>query len=92
MAALQNVTGLVLENSPKLEEIKVTDFTVPDLEESIEKALSHRSELKVVKHNREAAKWAINIANGERFPSIAAFGSYAYGKPGLDNVRNEWME
>ena len=92
LAALENIIGVKLEDRLKLENIEFGDMQEPELEESIKKAKSKRMELLMVSHNLEAAKHALSIVRGEKYPSVAAFGSYSYGKPGLDFVKNEWMD
>jgi len=92
LAVLENVTGFDFEDDLQVETLEIGDIEVPDLQESIAKATSQRSELQVIHHNLEAAKRGISIAKGERYPSVAAFGSFAYGKPGLDYIKNEWMD
>ncbi|MCU0643673.1 MAG: TolC family protein [bacterium] len=40
----------------------------------------------------EAGQASIKIAKGGMFPSLAAFGTLGYGKPGLDFIKQEWMD
>jgi len=58
----------------------------------LETAEQNRSDLQILSHQREMAQLRIRSEQASMYPTVAAFASYRYGKPGVDQVANEWMD
>lgn len=63
-----------------------------NLEAAVQSALVRRPELEVVRQAKAAAEAGRKLARGGYFPSIAAFGTFGYGKPGIDLIGKKWMD
>lgn len=97
-AALENLLGqslpaeLALADMPILAVMPVQTEAGADLQVALALAAQHRPELATVTEAKAAGEAAKKIARGGRWPSVAAFGTYAYGKPGLDFTKKEAMD
>ena len=56
-----------------------------------DEALGKRPEVKAFDAALEASDYTIGGARAGKYPNIALFGAFNYGKPGLDLPANEWM-
>lgn len=80
-----------------------TDFTVeedlgprPSLPVSdpvalLELAAARRSDLAVLREGVSAGAARVRIENASLLPSVSAFASARYGRPGVDQIANDWM-
>ncbi len=91
-AALENLLAEPLPAGDLYEEMGPGRLEPGDLESSLALAMANRPELARLARAAEAADAGVKIARGGRLPNIAGFASYGYGKPGLDIIRNEWMD
>lgn len=53
---------------------------------------AHKAEALGVKHQLNALDFRRQALKGSYWPGIGVFGRYIYGKPGLDQINNEWMD
>ncbi len=90
--ALENLLGQKLAASIGFDEMKAKPADPVDLASSIKLAMTERRELKSLEYARVANDAARKIAQGGMLPSLAAFGSLGYGKPGLDFINKDWMD
>ncbi len=90
-AALESLLGEKLPANSTFEETKAAGMSSLDIETSYQQALAHRAEVQSIRYTKEAAMIGKKIAKGSWLPSLAVFGSYGYGKPGLNFIKNEWM-
>jgi outer membrane protein len=92
IAALEAAVGAKLPPDPRFEVAAPADTTGADPVVSVRTALSNRPELLALASARAAADAGKGLARGGLFPSIAAFGTLGYGRPGLDFVGKKWMD
>lgn len=57
-----------------------------------ERAFAQRSEIQSLEHAKNASTFAAKAAAGAYYPSVYATGAFHYGRPGVDQFRNEWMD
>jgi len=50
-----------------------------------------KPEMQMLDFQLAALQYRHKAAKGASWPELAAFGSYVYGKPGLDKISNDWM-
>ncbi len=55
-------------------------------------AMDSRSELRALNAQRVASEHGADMARGSLFPTIAATAAWKYGRPGVDQLRNDWMD
>jgi outer membrane protein TolC len=91
-AHLENILSAPLNSADSLADFKSDPIDPLDLETSLAQALAARPEMEIVSHLAAAAQSSRKWARGNLWPSIAAFGTAGYGKPGLDYLNKEWME
>ncbi|MBN2354627.1 TolC family protein, partial [candidate division KSB1 bacterium] len=89
---LENVIGRSLADSADLMPMTVDTAVTINQQASLRMAIENRPELQALVHTAEATWAGKKIAQGAYFPSLAAFGTFAYGKPGLDFINKEWMD
>lgn len=89
---LENLIGQKLPLDATLAPMQVQEFVAADVSSSIQNAYADRAELKSLSYAKEAGQASIKIAKGGMYPSLAAFGTLGYGKPGLDFIKQEWMD
>ncbi len=77
-----DVTAEIADQSP---------LSVEDENVLIEQALTNRSDLAVLRELGTIGDERIRSEKASYLPSLSAFASYRYGKPGVDQVSNEWM-
>jgi len=92
LAALENIMGAPIPPDAEMEEFSLYQVASVDVDSSIRMAMQNREELKALSLARQASGTAIKIVRGNRLPTVSAFASYGYGRPGLDFVKNEWMD
>ncbi|MCI0693728.1 TolC family protein [candidate division KSB1 bacterium] len=85
-----------LLNLPRVRPIAEMDLTKPPafrapLDSLKQKAVQSRSELSGVRLGQLSAKLSRKLAQSTFFPDIDAEAKYHYGKPGLNQVANQWM-
>lgn len=90
--ALENLIGQKLTDGATLAPMEIQETGSPEISAAIQQAYAERAELRSLNYAREAGNASIKIARGGRLPSLAAFGSLGYGKPGLDFIKREWMD
>ncbi len=93
LVALQLARLLNLPERPELAAIAVATTTeeVEGLDVLHERALAKRPELHQVRLVQQTADLQKKLARAAYFPAVYAQGSWHYAKPGLDPVRDEWM-
>jgi outer membrane protein len=91
-AALENLLSVPLPEGDEFAEISPGDFEPGDLEQSLQMAAANRPELASLAQIAKAGQAGKKIARGSRLPSLAGFATLGYGKPGLDFIKNEWMD
>jgi outer membrane protein len=89
---LENSIGETLSPTDSLAAMTIEPVKADDLDATIEQALAQRPELQMLAYNERAGHAAVKIMRGARLPTVAAFGSVGYGKPGLDIIQKEWMD
>lgn len=91
---LQELTRRDIADRPLSREIK-TDPGLPgprDAASLLETAERSRSDLRMLSRQREILQLRVRSEQAAMYPTVAAFASYRYGKPGVDQVANEWMD
>ncbi|HEX9934040.1 MAG TPA: TolC family protein [bacterium] len=92
-AALESAIGSpIVDPTDNFEELRAEPVAVPETEASIQTALLKRPEIRAAQYARAAAKSGKGLVRGGYFPSIAAFGTRGYGKPGLNLIGTDWMD
>ncbi len=91
-AALENLLGQSLPVDAKLSGMDAEVSAARDLQTSLALARHNRPELAGMTQAKAAGQAAKKIAQGSRWPAVAAFGTMAYGKPGLDFLKKEAMD
>jgi outer membrane protein len=95
-AFLVNAIGRPLPEAAELADVTpdaaAGAIVAADLEASIELAEKSRPELAASRFAKKAADEGKGAAAGRWFPSVAAFGTLGYGKPGLNFIGREWMD
>jgi outer membrane protein len=91
-AVLESAIGKKFPPDVRFDAIPLTDTYTADFASAIEKAQLTRPELKAVLSARRAAEAGKSLARGGMFPTVAAFGTLGYGKPGLDFIGKKWMD
>jgi len=89
---LENLTGLPVPKNVTLQAVEIPQPEAVDHDETLSRAYSQRLELKSLQSLKTALGFAEKIARGEYLPTVAVYASYAYGKPGLNFVQDEWMK
>ncbi|NOY60998.1 MAG: TolC family protein [Calditrichaeota bacterium] len=92
VAALENILGSDLKNDINFVDVDLPISQETEIETSVQRALDNREEIKSLNFSLQAANTAIKIVKGGRLPAMSAFASYGYGRPGLNFVKNEWMD
>ncbi len=90
---LQTARLLNLSDVRPIAEMELTKppaFRAP-LDSLKQKAVQSRSELSGVRLGQLSAKLNRKLAQSTFFPEIGAEAKYHYGKPGLNQVANQWM-
>ncbi|MBN2412052.1 TolC family protein [candidate division KSB1 bacterium] len=90
-AYLENLTGQPVPENVTLQTVEIPQPESVNQNESLSRAYSQRLELKSLQFLKTALGFTEKIAQGEYWPSVAVYASYAYGKPGLNFVQDEWM-
>jgi len=91
-ALLTSLVGEDLPGDQEFSSLPADDLPALDLNASLEKAMAQRPEVNALDRAADATRAGKKIAQGARWPNLAAFGTYAYGKPGLDFIKKEWMD
>jgi len=91
-AVLENLLAENLAPETRFDDMPVTDAEETNLTAALQVALGHRPELKTLNYAQQANQALTRIVQGNRLPTVAAFGSLGYGKPGLDLLNKEWMD
>jgi outer membrane protein len=60
--------------------------------ELVRLAFETRPELQALSAQRSAGEHAGEMARASLYPTVAATASWKYGRPGVDQLRNEWMD
>ena len=89
---LENLIGKPVLWDVILESVEIPHPEEVNNDESLSRAYSQRLELKSLQSLKTAVGYMGKITKGEYLPSIAVYASYAYGKPGLNFVQDEWMK
>jgi len=64
----------------------------PALDSLKQQALQHRPELSGIRLGQRSAQLSRKLAKATYLPDIGAEAKYHYGKPGLNQAANEWMD
>lgn len=92
VAALENILGSDLKNNTNFADVDLAVSPQAEIETSVQLALNNREEIKSLNLSLQAANTAVKIVRGSRLPAMSAFASYGYGRPGLNFIKNEWMD
>ncbi len=95
IAALRQITGIsrqfdVNETLPPTDALE--DIPQNAAEVLSGEAFERRYELRNLASVRAIAELQASSARSALYPSIAASASFRYGKPGVDQIRNDWMD
>jgi outer membrane protein TolC len=76
------------------EEVRVDEALLARYREGTlaESALARRADLRVLEHRETLLGERIRAEKADYLPTISAFASYRYGRPGVDQISNEWMD
>lgn len=55
-------------------------------------ALAQRADLRIIDHREALVAERIRSEKSDYFPTVRAFASYRYGRPGVDQISNQWMD
>ena len=91
IARLESVMNEDLQSGVRFDSFPLLRKNV-DTDSSVNLAYSERFELKSLTFATRSAEASERMAKGEKLPSIAAFISLGYGKPGLNFVDDKWMD
>jgi outer membrane protein len=91
-AALENAMGRPLPAGYALAPVSPDTALTAELESSLAASEAGRPELAAARLATRAAEEGKGAAAGRWFPSVAAFGTLGYGKPGLNFAGREWMD
>ncbi|MDZ7331369.1 MAG: TolC family protein [candidate division KSB1 bacterium] len=89
---LENLMGQKLPKEAMLEPMPMAESVESDPSVSLQKALVNRPELQSLLHAKQAGQAGLKVARGGHFPTLSAFATLGYGKPGLDFIKREWMD
>lgn len=90
--ALNNHMGIAQDSSYS---IVVDSVFIPqsyNLENLIAAGLQTRGDLGALRYREQQTDHFIGLQKGDWYPHLFAFGSYHYGKPGVNPIANEWMD
>ena len=68
-----------------------SDWDNRNLNELTDIAYASRYEIQSLATSRKMNELAVKSAQGAYYPSVYAMASYKYGRPGVDQIKNEWM-
>lgn len=91
-AALENLLGQNLPTATELAVSSGSTTEIVDIESSLQKALAQRPEFKGLASATRATQTGKKIVQGAWLPSLGAFATFGYGKPGLDFINKDWMD
>lgn len=63
-----------------------------EFERLVNEAVNGRYEMKNFESQKRIAALSAKAERGDYYPTLAAFAGYRYGKPGIDQFKNEWMD
>ena len=63
-----------------------------DLRSLLHDAYTQRKDLSILRHQQDAQHLRVRGEKAAYLPTVTAFASLRYGKPGVDQVSNEWMD
>ena len=89
---LMELTGLRERFTPADEAPMAPDFLDATEADLFRTAIANRADLKSLAVSRVLAGHAVTLAKAPLYPSLFAQASYKYGRPGVDQFRNEWMD
>ena len=92
VAALENILGSDIKKDVNFADVDLSISRQTEREASVQRALANREEIKSLNFSLQAANTTVKIVKGNRLPAMSAFASYGYGRPGLDFIKNEWMD
>ncbi|MBE0643601.1 MAG: TolC family protein [Bacteroidetes bacterium] len=73
-------------------DVSVTStLPIEDEEALLQAALLQRSDLAVLREMKALGDQRVRAEKAAYLPALSAFASYRYGKPGVDQVSNAWM-
>jgi outer membrane protein TolC len=90
--SLQELTGLRGGFDPADEAPSLPDFLDAEGMTLFELAMENRADLKALSASWALAGHAVEVAKAPLYPALYAQASYKYGRPGVDQFRNEWMD
>ncbi len=91
-AALENLLSAPLPEGGVFAEMGPGVLEPADLPQSQLLAAANRPELASLAQIAKAGQAGKKIARGSRLPTLAGFATYGYGNPGLDIIKQEWMD
>jgi outer membrane protein TolC len=82
MMALNNTIGLpILTQIEPTSTIETQNYTLPDLNKTIETAYNKRPEVKSMEYRIKAGEYGVSMAKSGWYPQISASANYYYNKP-----------
>jgi outer membrane protein len=89
---LERTIGIPLPVSVNAQMPVPEKIQTKDISTSKQQAIANRNELHAMQFTIQSAESAVKMVRGGYLPSVAAFATYGYGKPGLNFVDKEWMD
>ncbi len=87
--SLKELLKLPQEETLSLDSLNYTQILVPATRAA--EAFRHRAEFAALEAQLSSARERIGMEKASYYPTLAAFGSVNYGRPGIDKIANEWM-
>lgn len=89
---LVSTMGTPLVPGTRFIEVPQQERIAVEASHSVELALKNRVELQSLAANHEIAQAMVKVTQGKQFPNVAGFASFGYGRPGMDFIKDEWMD
>jgi len=89
--------GLLMLLNQDLELAVTPEYDVQQWDTTFNRAVESfqpedKAEVGILKHQLASLNFRRQAAKGTYWPSLGVFSRYVYGKPGLDQIANEWMD
>lgn len=89
-ASFRKALGLSADATVDVEWKADSDMDIPDTV-TVEEAYRQRPEFKAYEAALRVSETSAKAARADKYPNLGLMTSYNYGKPGLDQPANEWM-
>jgi outer membrane protein TolC len=91
LASFRKTLGLPFDSPVDIEWKADNDAAIPD-DVTVEAAYSQRPEFKSFEAALRLSETSAKAARSDKYPTLGLMTSYDYGKPGLDQPANKWMD